>query len=88
MIKGKCGTCCNTCQFKEKFNCGGCNKQYGNMFWGECDIYKCATVKSFQHCGECKEFPCKTLTEYIENGHNPDRLSNLIKWRNEIIGGQ
>lgn len=51
----------------------------------DCDIYKCATTKSFEHCGECKKLPCKTLTEYIENGHNPYRLSNLIKWRNEII---
>ena len=85
IIKGKCGTNCNTCQFKEKFNCDGCNKQEGKIFWGECDIYKCATAKGYKHCSECKELPCKDLTEFIENGHNPDRLSNLNEWRNEII---
>ena len=85
IIKGKCGTDCNTCKFKEKFNCGGCDKQEGKIFWGECDVYKCATSKGFQHCGECNKLPCKDLTEFIENGHNPDRLSNLKQWRNEII---
>ncbi len=35
IINGKCGTDCNTCQFKEKFNCGGCDKQEGKIFWGE-----------------------------------------------------
>lgn len=84
-IKGKCGTDCNTCQFKEKFNCVGCDKQDGKIFWGECDIYKCATAKGFKHCGECKELPCKDLTEFIENGHTPDRLANLNKWKNEYM---
>ena len=85
VMRGKCGTDCNACQFKEKFKCGGCSKQEGTVFWGECDIYKCASAKGYQHCGVCSQLPCKTLTEFIENGHNPDRLSNLHKWRNEII---
>ena len=85
IIKRRCGTVCNTCQFKEKFNCGGCDKQNGKIFWGECDIFKCAFAKGFKHCGECKELPCKDLTEFIENGHNPDRLTNLNKWKNENI---
>ena len=85
IIKGKCGTDCSTCAFKEQFSCEGCIKQEGKIFWGECDIHKCATQKGFRHCGECKELPCKELTEFIENGHNPDRLSNLRKWRNMVV---
>ncbi len=84
IMKGKCGTDCNMCSFKEKFHCKGCNEQDGKIFWGECDIYKCATASNFQHCGECEKLPCKDLIEYINNGHNPDRLSNLNKWKNEL----
>lgn len=83
VIKGKCGTDCNTCQFKEKFHCGGCEKMHGKIFWGECDIYKCAANKGFHHCGDCQELPCKDLIQFIENGHNPDRLTNLNMWKNE-----
>lgn len=88
IIKGKCGTDCSTCKFKDKFNCGGCLKQNGKIFWGECDIYQCATSKGLQHCGECKSLPCPKLLEFIENGHNPDRLSNLQKWRKDIADTQ
>ena len=83
VIKGKCGTDCNTCQFKEAFNCGGCDKQNGTIFWGGCDIFKCASGKGLAHCGECPHLPCDELKEFIENGHNSDRLSNLNKWKNE-----
>ena len=96
MIKGKCGTDCMTCQFKEKFGCGGCIAQKGEIFWGTCDIYKCASEKGYAHCGECPALPhenrdecalppCEKLLEFIKNGHNPERLSNLKKWRNEVI---
>ena len=84
-IKGKCGTDCAACRFKEQYGCGGCERQAGKVFWGICDIFRCAAAKGFRHCGECKELPCKELTGFIENGHNPHRLDNLRKWRNEII---
>ena len=84
-IKGKCGTDCAACTFKEKYNCGGCTEQKGRIFWGECDIFKCADEKGYPHCGACDAMPCAKLTEFIENGHNPDRLSNLQKWREQIV---
>lgn len=83
--RGKCGTDCRACRFREKSGCAGCNGQEGKVFWGECDIYRCAAAKGFAHCGECSELPCGALLEMIENGHNPDRLPNLRKWREEII---
>lgn len=96
VIKGKCGTDCSTCGFKEKFNCNGCVEQKGKIFWGECDIYKCASEKGYAHCGECPALPyenrdecaappCAKLIEFIENGHNPNRLSNLKAWRDAVI---
>lgn len=28
-IRGKCGTVCNTCSFKDRFGCKGCEAQQG-----------------------------------------------------------
>lgn len=83
VTKGKCGTYCNTCGFREEFKCKGCSEVEGKPFWGECSIYQCATDKGFKHCGDCSKLPCHELQDFIENGHNPDRLSNLKKWKNE-----
>ena len=85
IIKGKCGTDCTTCSFKEKMNCKGCIEMDGNLFWGECDIHKCAKNKGFEHCGMCDTLPCGELTHYIETGHNPNRLKNLKKWKEEVL---
>lgn len=82
-IRGHCGTYCNKCTFREKVRCRGCKEMKGKLFWGECDIYKCSNGNNFDHCGCCSQLPCDDLKEYIKNGHNPDRLKNLKKWRNE-----
>lgn len=84
-LSGKCGTDCETCQFRVQFGCRGCSAQAGKIFWGACDIYRCAAEKGLAHCGACEAFPCDELTALIENGHNPKRLDNLKAWRNEII---
>ena len=68
IIKGKCGTDCTTCSFKEKMNCKGCIEMEG-----------------FEHCGMCDTLPCGELTHYIETGHNPNRLKNLKKWKEEVL---
>ena len=83
VIKGKCGTDCNTCGFREQFGCQGCDKMGGEIFWGSCDIYRCATDRGCAHCGKCPQLPCAELREFIANGHNPNRLSNLNKWKDE-----
>ena len=82
-IRGKCGTVCDACGFKDRFGCKGCQEQQGKIFWGECDVYQCATDKGCRHCGQCADLPCPQLVAFIENGHNPDRLPNLNKWKNE-----
>lgn len=83
ITKGRCGTYCDTCGFREQFNCKGCNEMGGNLFWGECSIYQCVTDKGLRHCGDCNKLPCHELQDFIENGHDSDRLSNLKKWKNE-----
>ena len=82
-LRAKCGTDCSQCRFREKFHCLGCTQQAGKVFWGECDLFRCAHDKSCAHCGQCTTFPCPKLLEAIENGHNPDRLRNLQAWRSE-----
>ncbi len=83
VIKGKCGTDCGQCGFKEKMNCKGCLEVDGKPFWGECDIYRCASENGLAHCGQCAKLPCEELREYIRTGHNPHRMDNLLKWRDE-----
>ena len=87
IVKGKCGTYCNECSYREKFNCKGCNEMNGHPFWGDCDIYTCCSEKNLEHCGCCSELPCQTLKDYIKNGENPDRLKNLKEWRNMSVCG-
>lgn len=36
-----CGINCDTCKFKDDNGCKECIANEGNMFWGECDLYKC-----------------------------------------------
>lgn len=83
-IRGHCGTLCNECSYKEKFDCKGCIEMKGKLFWGECDIYNCSNKKGFKHCGYCSQLPCENLKNYIKNGHNTNRMSNLLKWKDEL----
>jgi len=80
-VKGCCGTYCKECSFKEEYDCKGCEEMLGKVFWGECDIYKCSNEKNLEHCGNCADFPCEMLSNMIKNGHNPNRMKNLLTWR-------
>ena len=78
-----CGTYCETCDWKEKTNCMGCKKHAGKVFWGNCEIAKCAIKKNINHCGECEKLPCDELQAAFndaEHGDNGERLVNLKKW--------
>ena len=83
MEKSKCGTNCAVCKFRERFACKGCYLMNGNPFWGTCNIYACSEKNAFENCGKCEKLPCKMLRESIENGHQPDRMENLLRWRDE-----
>lgn len=78
-----CGTYCGECEWKEKTNCPGCQKSQSNMFWGQCQVAKCAIEKGHNHCGHCLELPCQPLQEAFDNpehGDNGERLANLKSW--------
>lgn len=68
-----CGLSCETCEFKEKFNCGGCIATKGNPFHGSCRVAQCAKSKNRRFCGECAEFPCELLQSYSNDEENGDK---------------
>lgn len=78
-----CGTVCIQCGFRERFGCKGCLAMEGNPFWGQCQLYICAAEKGIAHCGGCGGFPCEQLQKAIREGHQPHRMENLIRWREE-----
>jgi hypothetical protein len=73
-----CGIDCDLCRFKAEQNCKGCKTIKGNVFWGECDLYKCNSQKNQEHCGKCSQFPCNTLKEWASS-ENSERIDNLKK---------
>ena len=62
--QSRCGLLCESCAFKEPYNCGGCIKTLGHPFHGECPIAVCAQEKGYIHCGQCPDMPCEKLYEY------------------------
>ncbi len=78
-----CGTYCETCDWKEEFNCPGCKGCEGKVFWGTCKIAMCAINKGIDHCGECSEVPCSKLIDAYnskDHGDDGERLTNLKCW--------
>ena len=47
-----CGIDCDLCKFKKEQNCKGCKTIKGNVFWGECDLYKCNSQKKIKNIAE------------------------------------
>lgn len=82
-MMGMCGAYCGTCEWKEKTNCEGCQSCQSHVFWGTCEVAKCAISKGYTHCGECDQLPCELLQSFFDNGEhgdNGERLANLKAW--------
>jgi hypothetical protein len=80
---GMCGAYCGTCEWRAKTGCTGCLASGSKMFWGVCDVAKCAIAKGHPHCGLCPEVPCATLQGFFhdpEHGDSGERLANLRTW--------
>lgn len=79
-LAARCGIYCGDCEYREKFNCPGCMKADGKMFWGNCQVAACSIAKELKHCGECGEFACEKLKEFAydpEQGDNGQRIRSL-----------
>ncbi len=53
----------------KKPNCTGCNNIKGVPFWGTCKTYACAESHEVEHCGVCREFPCRHIVEQYDPSH-------------------
>jgi hypothetical protein len=76
-----CGRLCSseTCEGKRQGLCEGCVEAKGapiGCVKSEhpskyksieiCPIWKCTSGKKLEHCGECKEFPCKIFLNWYD----------------------
>lgn len=59
-LLGKCGFYCGSCPTNLAAKCSGCMKEHAK---GDCFTRDCVILKNLQFCGECPQFPCKTIME-------------------------
>ncbi len=81
-----CGINCESCEAGKENSCSGCRSCKGNPFWGECEIYTCASGRELLHCGYCTDFPCDMLTEALEreNSDGVDVLKGLMQTGSQV----
>lgn len=50
----------------EDINCSGCREDGAKIgHCNVCTVRKCAISKNLTHCGECPQFPCKVLSDFL-----------------------
>lgn len=55
MSETYCGKSCESCSWKYKLNCPGCQKGPGRPIEGDCDIARCCRNKSHNTCATCSD---------------------------------
>jgi len=65
-------------------SCLSCT-QGENPFWSECAVKICSENKGHDCCGECPDFPCKTLNDmsYIQDGER--RIDQCSLWHHMMM---
>jgi len=51
----------------EDMRCGGCKSAVTAVFCRDCEIKHCAEAKKLDFCGDCADYPCKTLTDFRQD---------------------
>lgn len=57
-----------TCKFeKDDTTCTGCHSADGvnEKMCLECPMRRCGMEKNVAHCGQCEEYPCQYIEEYV-----------------------
>jgi len=62
---------------KEAIRCEGCTSELISPTCVNCNIRDCAKQKGMAYCYECKELPCKRLTELSIERAKKDNLPHL-----------
>jgi len=58
-------------------------------FWGgKCSVKSCCEGRGLNHCGECDDFPCDTLSNMGKaQGFDPQKKIEQCRiWKNEAGG--
>lgn len=54
----------------EELECLGCHTgQISEKMCGGCGMRACGREKGVAHCGECAEYPCAIIEEYLPEAH-------------------
>lgn len=48
----------------EEIRCEGCRAEVRFLYCQTCSMYRCASDKGIDFCGECESFPCEDLKEF------------------------
>jgi hypothetical protein len=63
----------------EDLVCNGCLSSQLAKTCRQCNIRDCAETKGLTHCSRCREFPCKTIINFNNDGrlHHAEVLFNI-----------
>ncbi|MCT4595874.1 MAG: DUF3795 domain-containing protein [Anaeromicrobium sp.] len=82
MIESRCGVRCDICERKKDVKCLGCINMSKPFWGGECHVKSCSEQRGYNHCGQCNEFPCDTLSNMGKaEGYDPLlKIEQCKKW--------
>ena len=68
---------------QEQIRCEGCRGPLDAHWSSDCKMMLCAKEKGLGYCFQCKEFPCKTLTDFASDGvsHHRRTVENLKRMK-------
>lgn len=58
-LLGRCGFYCGSCPTYNTGGCPGCSPEGA----GKCHTYHCVSERDLQFCGQCEDFPCRTILQ-------------------------
>ncbi len=67
----------------EKIRCEGCKGSLDIHWSADCKMMLCAKEKSVRYCFECRDFPCKFLSDFASDGtpHHKRTVENLTRMK-------
>jgi hypothetical protein len=66
---------------EEDLVCDGCLSSQLAIFCRQCAMRDCALEKGITQCAQCSEFPCRTITNFNNDGrpHHGEVLANVCR---------